>query len=110
MDELELHIERLVLHDLPGHQRHRIAAAITAELERLVAEQGLPPGMAASGSIELPSADITVTAGARPEAIGRQVAQSLYRSFAGGSARPETAAPAPRSEPTVRETGPRSSL
>ncbi len=35
--EFELQIDRLVLHGVPSYQRERIAEAIVAEIERLVA-------------------------------------------------------------------------
>jgi hypothetical protein len=99
MHDFELHIERLVLHDVPGHQRHRIAAAITAELVRLVTEQGLPPHMVGAISIDLPAADITVPVGARPEAIGQQVALALYQSLGGTPAASAPSGRAPSSAP-----------
>jgi hypothetical protein len=90
--ELDLYIERLVLEKLSPSERERVATALVAELERLVAEQGLPPDLVAAGSINLPHHGVTVAAGSRPDAIGVQVAQSLYHSLSGGTAPAESGA------------------
>jgi hypothetical protein len=85
---LELSIERLVLPDLPLVHRERVAAALEAELARLWAEQGLPPGVGGGASIVLNASGVQVAAGARPEAIGARVAQSVYGDLAGGEGPP----------------------
>ena len=85
---LELAIDRLILPDLPPSQRERVAAAIEAELARLWAEQGMPPGVEDTSSLTLNATSVQVVAGARPEAIGAQVAQSVYSDLAGGEGPP----------------------
>jgi hypothetical protein len=85
---LELIIERLILPDLPLVHRERVAAAIEQELARLWAEQGPPPGVEAGEPLALSATSVQVAAGARPEAIGAQVAQSIYTSLAGGGGGP----------------------
>jgi hypothetical protein len=81
---VELRIERLVLHDLSASQRHRIAAMIEQELSRLLTERGVPPQLAARGeSIPIDAASVTVAPNTRPDAIAAQVAQSIYSNLAG---------------------------
>jgi hypothetical protein len=85
---LELTIERLILPDLPPLQRRRVVAAIEAELGRLWAEQGIPPGLDAGASITLNASSVQAAARARPDQIGAQVAQSIYHGLAGGGGGP----------------------
>jgi hypothetical protein len=74
--DVELHIERLILHDLPYDQRQRVAAAVEAELTRLLAEQGLPPGW----QDRIPAIELELgpneTKG-QPETIGQQIAAGV---------------------------------
>jgi hypothetical protein len=81
---LELTIDHLILPDLPLVHRERVAAALEGELARLWAEQGPPSGMEAGEPLALSASTVLVAAGARPEAIGAQVAQSIYHGLAGG--------------------------
>jgi hypothetical protein len=85
---LELSIEHLILPDLPLVHRARVAAALEGELARLWAEQGPPPGVEAGEPLALSGSSVQVAAGALPEAIGAQVAQSIYTSLAGGGGGP----------------------
>ena len=79
---LELAIDRLILPDLPPSQRERVAAALEAELARLWAEQGMPPGVENASSLTLNAATVQVAAGARPDEVGAQVARSIYSDLA----------------------------
>jgi hypothetical protein len=85
---LELAIEKLILPHLPPLQRRQVAAAIEAELTRLWTEQGPPPGIEAGEPLALSASTVQVTAGARPDEIGAQVARSVYHSVAGGVGQP----------------------
>ncbi len=79
---IELEIEKLILEGFPIGNRHRIGAAIEQELTRLLTEQGIPPSLSQGG--EIPSLDggvFEVSANAKPETIGRQIAQSIYGGF-----------------------------
>lgn len=81
---LNLHIERLILHDLPYSQRGRVAAAIEAELTRLLTERGVPEGW----SGDMPAVDagsVHVSPHLAAEAMGRQVAETVYAGFAGAA-------------------------
>ena len=82
--KIDLHIGELILRDLPYAQRHSIAAAAEQELARLLTEQGLPPHLAQGGHI--PHIDIgtlQLTADSRADAIGTQIAQSVYGKLSG---------------------------
>jgi hypothetical protein len=77
---IELHIEELVLHGFEPGDRHRIADAVERELDRLFTQQGAQSQLALSNEIgHLDAGAFEVTAGSRPEMIGAQVAQALYR-------------------------------
>ncbi len=81
---VELHIGELVLRELPCGQRDRVAAAVEAELKRLLDEGGLPPSLAAGGTVpQVRVDDLRLETGARPSAVGTQIAGSIYRSLAG---------------------------
>ena len=89
---LELEIGELILRGLPYAQRHAIAAAIEAELTRMLAERGLPPGLATGETIpDVRLSGLQFTEGARPGAIGADIAGQIYaRLTAGGvSANPQ---------------------
>ncbi len=81
---VELYIEHLVLHGLPYDQRHRVAAAVEAELTRLLAEQGLPPGY----EVDAPPVDVStirLDPNLTAESAGAWVAHSIYGQLAAGS-------------------------
>jgi hypothetical protein len=85
--DVELVLEALVLHGFPDADRARIARAVERELARRIAEGGLPPALAGGGALaRLDGGSFAVEAGARPEAIGRQVASAILAG-AGGEAR-----------------------
>lgn len=77
--QIELHIEELILRDLPFALRHQVAAAIEQELTRLLNEQGLPPSLK-QGAI-IPSLDIgpvRLGENTRADALGSQIARNVY--------------------------------
>src|SRR5215469_16854666 len=79
---LDLHIEELILRDLPDAQRYRIAEAVEQELTRLLTEHGLPPAIAAGGNIPHINLDhVNVVAHAKPTVIGSQIAHQVYRAL-----------------------------
>lgn len=90
---IELHIEEMVLRGLPYSQRYAIAAAVEVELQRLLDEGGLPPGVAADLILpEVQIGDLRVPSAFRPDAVGAQIAASIYNNLAGSqplSSRPE---------------------
>jgi hypothetical protein len=77
--KVDLVIGELILRDLPYGMRHQIATALEQELSRLLAEQGLPPSLAAGASI--PSVllrSFHFSDGAKPGSIGVSIAQQVY--------------------------------
>ena len=76
---VELHIEALVLHGFSPGDRHRIGAALSSELARLLAEQG-PPSALARGfdAPRLDGGSFQMAPDAKPRAVGGQVAQAVY--------------------------------
>ncbi|WP_414569496.1 hypothetical protein [Nostoc sp. CCY 9925] len=76
---VELHIEELLLHGFAAKDRDRIGEIIQHELTRLLSEGGLPPSLVQGGEMtRLDGGGFQVAAGAKPEAIGVQIAQSIY--------------------------------
>jgi hypothetical protein len=77
--DVELHIEELVLHGFAPGDHHRLGEAVQRELARLLAEQGVPPGLAQGGEMErLDGGGFRIEATGKPEAIGAGVAQAVY--------------------------------
>ncbi|HET7502147.1 MAG TPA: hypothetical protein VFK02_14115 [Kofleriaceae bacterium] len=85
---LELHIEELVLHGFSPADRHRIADAVRAELERRLAGPGTAEQLRhlASGAPidRLDAGSLHVVEPARPAAIGAQVGGALASALSGG--------------------------
>ena len=80
--KIDLHIEELVLEGFRPSDRHRIGAAVESELARLLAERGLPPALAQGADLpRLDGGSFEARPGARPEALGRQVANAAYRGL-----------------------------
>lgn len=76
-------IGELVLHGFPSAQRDAIAAAFGDRLVELIREHGAP--LAAPDLSAAQNADaFSVTAGARPDTIGRAAARSVYQVLRGG--------------------------
>ena len=80
--KLRLHIEELIVDGSIAGDRARIARAIEHELARLISAQGVPGILSSSGAVpRLDGGQIQVAPGSRPEAVGRQVARSVYRGL-----------------------------
>lgn len=79
---LELHIEELILHGFPVGDRHLISAAMQQELSRLFTEQGIPRSFTQSSEVpQLNAGNFQISSGMKPDAIGVQIAQSIYGGF-----------------------------
>ena len=79
MNNIELHIEELILHGMAGSDRYLIGEAIQQELTRLLSEKGLPPSLAQGGEIaRINAGAFEMKSGAKPQAIGIQIAQKIY--------------------------------
>ena len=78
-ENVELHIEELVLRGFAPGDRYRIGEAVERELARLFAEQDMPPSLAQGGEFaHLDGGAFKVASGSKPEAIGAQVAQAVF--------------------------------
>jgi len=78
-ENVELHIEELVLRGFAPGDRYRIGEAVECELARLFAEQDVPPALAQGGEFaHLDGGAFKVASGSKPEAIGAQVAQAVF--------------------------------
>jgi hypothetical protein len=79
---IEVYIDKLVLHGFSPHQRHDIAAAVEAELTRLFAEGGIPHSLQSKGNIPIMNAaNISVDKDFKDKSIGNKIAGSVYKSF-----------------------------
>lgn len=76
---IELNIEELVLHGFQPGDRQRIGLAVQQELSRLFAEQGVPAGLSSGGAVpSLDAGAFNVAPGAKPDAVGQQIASTVY--------------------------------
>jgi len=86
---VELHIGELILRGLPYAERYRVAAAVEAELKRLLDDGGLPPSLAKGGTVpHVRVDDIRADVGAKPNGVGEQIAGSIYSSLVGNRPMP----------------------
>jgi hypothetical protein len=77
---VELHIEELVLHGFASGERFRIGDTVERELARLLSERGVRGLGRDSTAVErLDGGKFKVALGARPQTIGAQLAEALYR-------------------------------
>lgn len=80
--QVHLSIDRLVLRGFRAEQRDGIAAALSAELHRVLADSGVLRSIGASRSLtSLRSDPVHLTASAGPRGIGARAAQGLVRSL-----------------------------
>ena len=78
-ENVELHIEELVLRGFAPGERHRIGEAVERELVRLLDEHGVPPSLAQGFEVErLDGGAFEVSHGSKSETVGAQVAQAIY--------------------------------
>ncbi len=78
-NNIELHIEELVLHGFPPKDRHLVGEAVQRELTRLLSERGIPSSLSKGGEIaRLDGGSFSVKQGSKADAVGRQVAQAVY--------------------------------
>lgn len=85
---VQLHIERLILEDLPiaRSQRALVQAAVESELTRLITVNGVTSEVMAGGA--KPSTPMTViqmAEGATPVQLGHQIAQAVYQGIGNSS-------------------------
>ena len=81
---IQVDIERLVLDgiNLSYRERQQLRAGLEAELGRLLAEGGLSTRLLDGGALRsVPAGAIEWTPGRDPEALGKQIAQSVYEGM-----------------------------
>lgn len=79
--EIEIHIEKLVMHGIPTNNSYRIAEAIQSEITRQLTENGIPNNLQSAGHIALMNAGTVNIASQNAAVVGRKVAQKIYNSF-----------------------------
>jgi hypothetical protein len=83
VSSIHLHIDELILHGFPPVARYRIAEAVQQELTRLLSEGHDPSVLSQGGEYyRLDAGRFELRRDARPEQIGAQVAQTVYRGLA----------------------------
>jgi len=79
---IQVHIEELVLHGFDPANRCGIADAVQSELARLFAEQGASDALRRGGEVShLNAGSFNMASSMKADAIGTQVAQSVYKSL-----------------------------
>lgn len=83
---VQIQIGELVLHGLDhvrsSGARYDLGAAVERELTRLLAEQGVPPGLDQARIVaRLSGGSFEVAPGSSPATLGLQIAQAVYRGF-----------------------------
>jgi hypothetical protein len=79
---VELHIEELLLHGFNPRDRFAIGDTVEHELTRLIGNGGLA-GIASEITVErLDGGKFKAAPGMKPGAVGKQIAQTLYRGIA----------------------------
>jgi hypothetical protein len=81
---IQLHIERLILDDLPidRAQAPAIQAAFEAELSRLLTERGIGAQLHSGDAVPAVRADaIQISSNHNAAQLGRQIAQSVYNGM-----------------------------
>lgn len=82
MNNIELHIEKLVLHGFSPSDRHRIGRSVEFELARLFTEHGISHSMSKGGEFtRLDGGTFNIAPSSKAEAIGSQVAQAVYKNM-----------------------------
>ncbi len=80
--DVEIHIDELVLHGFESSDPECIKLAVETELARLFAEKGLPGFLSQPKMIRgLPSGQFTLQPAAKAGTIGNHIATSVYNSF-----------------------------
>jgi hypothetical protein len=88
---IDLNIEELVLTGVAADDRALVAASLSRELTRLIAERGVPPSLTGAGNLaNLDAGAFHLRPGERADALGTRIAGMLYQGLAHEDA-PESA-------------------
>jgi hypothetical protein len=86
--KIDLHIEDLVLRGFSPLDGAALRDSIESELTRLIETRGLKASEGSDLSIDaIDAGRFKVAPGARPQATGAQIAQSIYGSLGGNTGR-----------------------
>lgn len=84
-NDIEIHIERLMLHGFRPSERDRIGGAVRSELLRLLGEEGLTDKFDAPVHIERLDAGSFISAPqSGPEKAGSEIARRVHESLGSG--------------------------
>lgn len=78
---VEVHITELLLQGFASRDKQRIGAALSAELERLLATEGIPASLQQTmviDALEHDDGSFDINDAARPETIGQRAAHAIY--------------------------------
>ena len=81
-NNIELHIDKLVLQGFSTSDRNRIGEVVELELTRLLTEQGISHSMSKGRELSrMDGGQFNLTPNSKAEVIGSKVAQSVYKSM-----------------------------
>jgi hypothetical protein len=85
MEDIELHIEQLVLHGFDGRNAAHIEAAVQQQIMELLQDKGLPPSFAKSTEIRVLNASglLSLSPQTPATAIGSNIANLIFKGLAG---------------------------
>ena len=79
---VELYIDEIVLHGFAQRDRQAICEAIQTELTRLIMQQGVASTLNQGHAVaKIDAGTVMVQPGMQPDAIGTQVAHSIYKGL-----------------------------
>lgn len=76
-NRIDIHIDSLELEGVEPRHRSDIAESMRQELERLIAQDGVPRQWMDGGAVGIPR--VKIAAGQAPARIGQHVARAIYR-------------------------------
>lgn len=81
-ENLDIHIEELVLHGFEPGDHEGIRAAVENELTRLFTTNGLPSFFRSNtSSHQIDGGEFVMTAGTKPHHLGNSIAGSVYKGI-----------------------------
>ena len=89
-NNVELHIDKLVLQGFSPSDRNRIGEVVELELTRLLTEQGISHSMSKGRELSrMDGGQFNVAPDSKANTIGSQVAQSVYKKMSVSQSRQE---------------------
>ena len=81
-NNIELHIDKLVLHGFSAGNSHRIGEAVERQLTRILTEQGMPTSLSHGGERpDINGGTFNTATNTHARTIGIKIAQSVYSGF-----------------------------